>query len=171
MAKDKTKGLSRKWPEQGVNPLPYGSYPTRGTGIGSKGRGRQGEVLRSGQQSYIDQLRGTPKGKIEGKGGFGARKRVLEDQKVVKKKKKKMTMEEGARKHEDLRKKRSKMEEENKATKEKLWGDWLYPKGWGTKKGIKKRTGRGKAEREKEKKKKSESWTPPPVQGIPRGNK
>ena len=129
---------------------------------------------------YIKKVRGKsdPRAGTEsskGGGGLGrftwGSKKSLGSQKVVKKKKKKMTMEEEGRKHEDLRKKRSKMEEENKATKEKLWGDWLYPKGWHTKKGIKKRTGRGKAEREKEKKKKGESWTPPPVQGVPRGNK
>ena len=129
MAKKRKGGLPRQWPEFGVEQS--GGYPTRGTGIGTRGGRTRGEVLRPGQQSYIDQLRGTPKGKIEGKGRSIDSKRrlnVLENQKAVKrtpKKKNEMSIQEQGK----LRKKKEQMEAEGRANIKKnkvskrLWGD------------------------------------------------
>ena len=132
------------------------------------------------QKTFIDRHR--RKGKKQGEGGDWQSKKSFDGkQKVTKQKKKKVDDldPKESRKYEDLRKKQEKMEAEGRQHRQEqlkqrdLYGDWLP-----TSKGaIRKRLesskffSKLKSNTKKKKSGKQETYTPPPIEGIPRPKK
>jgi hypothetical protein len=112
-------------------------------------------------------------------GGFHPKSKALQNQKVKKRKKKKLTMEQDAQKQRELRDKRFKMEaegrrhiKEQKRQKE-LYGDWLPTSKGAVRKRLEstKFFSKLKSNAKKNKEGKQETYTPPPIEGIPRPKK
>ena len=153
-------------------------YPVKGGGFG-KGKRPQGEVshLTQGQKTFIDRFRQGKGGSSKKQGGdktWQDKKSLDAKQKVTKKKKSKS---ETQLSKEQL-KKHKKMRAEGRASKtaqlkqRELYGDWLKT----TPKAVRERIKTGgkptlKKWKKDTKKKLQESWTPPPVEGIPRPKK
>jgi len=131
-----------------------------------------------GQQKYIENLK-TGKGSTGGRTGIVERSKSLKDQKVKKRKREKLTMEQDAQKQRELRDKQFKMEAEGRqhikeqTNQRELYGDWLPTSKGAVRKRLEstKFFSKLKSNTKKNKEGKQETYTPPPIEGIPRPKK
>jgi hypothetical protein len=146
-----------------------GSGGGAGKGLGKSSKAKanqQGMKTDSQYQSQQKQLEEIKSkysgGSTGGRAGIVKKSSSLKGQKRKKIKKEADTMEQNAQKQDALRKKAEKQEAQNKKDMEGLYGGWITPKGYNSKKAIKaRREGKYQPGKIRKKKKKEEEKSTP----------